>query len=183
MGVVNRNEETVMGMDVYGKAPENEAGEYFRRNVWGWRPLWTCVEHCAEEIASRVESPHTNDGTGLDADDSKELAKVLLEKVKDGTVLKWVEGFEQEKKDSPMEACAWCDATGIRTDQIGIEGGWHDMKLDDDIAKAVGREFGSCNACRGWGEQRNFMCSYGMEVECVSEFAEFLEHSGGFEIC
>ena len=29
-----------MGMDVYGIAPEKEWGEYFRSNVWWWRPLW-----------------------------------------------------------------------------------------------------------------------------------------------
>jgi hypothetical protein len=172
-----------MGMDVYGKAPENEAGEYFRRNVWGWRPLWTCVEYCAEDIASKVESPHTNDGTGLNADDSKELAKVLLEKVKDGTVLKWVEDFEQEKKNAPLEDCRICDATGIRTDELGMQAGHHDKKLDDDVAKEVGREFGWCNGCGGRGKNEAFMCSYGLDVECISEFAEFLENSGGFEIC
>jgi hypothetical protein len=28
-----------MGMDVYGKEPKSDKGEYFRNNVWWWRPL------------------------------------------------------------------------------------------------------------------------------------------------
>ena len=32
-----------MGMDVYGKEPKNETGEYFRSNVWWWRRLWDFV--------------------------------------------------------------------------------------------------------------------------------------------
>ena len=27
-----------MGMDVYGLEPRKEKGEYFRNNVWWWRP-------------------------------------------------------------------------------------------------------------------------------------------------
>ena len=34
-----------MGMDVYGIAPTSERGEYFRNNVWWWRPLW---DYCCE---------------------------------------------------------------------------------------------------------------------------------------
>jgi hypothetical protein len=34
-----------MGMDVYGKDAVSEKGEYFRNNVWYWRPLWNyCIE-------------------------------------------------------------------------------------------------------------------------------------------
>ncbi|QOR55575.1 MAG: hypothetical protein UMS36scaffold28_65 [Phage 59_13] len=29
-----------MGMDVYGVKPKSKQGEYFRNNVWSWRPLW-----------------------------------------------------------------------------------------------------------------------------------------------
>jgi hypothetical protein len=33
-----------MGMDVYGKKPSSKAGEYFRANVWSWRPIHTLCE-------------------------------------------------------------------------------------------------------------------------------------------
>ena len=63
-----------MGMDVYGKDAKNEKGEYFRRNVWGWRPLWNyCVDNY-EDLVGEV-SGHYNDGDGLDEAGSLELAK------------------------------------------------------------------------------------------------------------
>ncbi len=173
-----------MGMDVYGKNPENETGEYFRRNVWGWRPLWTLVEAVAEDLASRVEYAHTNDGDGLDAVDSKALSIELLKAIEDGRVEAFIKEYDEFKANLPMVECTICDGTGIRTDQIGIESGWHDKKLDEEVAKKVGREFGSCNACEGLGECENFLGHYYTpEVECVKEFAGFLEHCGGFEIC
>ena len=37
-----------MGMDVFGLAPKEEKGEYFRNNVWWWRPLWDFVAQIDE---------------------------------------------------------------------------------------------------------------------------------------
>ena len=51
-----------MGMDVYGKAPTAEVGEYFRRNVWGWRPLWDMCLDLFPELTEKVEYGHSNDG-------------------------------------------------------------------------------------------------------------------------
>ena len=65
-----------MGMDVYGVDPTTEDGAYFRRNVWGWRPLWTLVECIAEDVefeAIADVSGHFNDGDGLGAIDSVRL--------------------------------------------------------------------------------------------------------------
>jgi len=55
-----------MGMDVMGMNATSEKGEYFRNNVWWWRPLW---DYCLNEhgdIAGQVEHGHSNDGDGLD---------------------------------------------------------------------------------------------------------------------
>ena len=32
-----------MGMDVYGRNPDSQAGKYFRANVWSWRPIHALV--------------------------------------------------------------------------------------------------------------------------------------------
>ena len=172
-----------MGMDVYGKAPKNETGEYFRRNVWGWRPLWGCVEELGPDIAEKDESPQTNDGDGLNAEDSIALGYALLNAVEKGEVKKWIDEFRTAQADLPMEDCRICNSTGIRTDEVGRQAGQHDRKLDDEIAVIVGREFGWCNGCNGLGKQESIFTSYGVEEECVTEFADFLINSGGFEIC
>ena len=65
-----------MGMDVYGIAPEKEWGEYFRSNVWWWRPLWDYTAEIdrfyaeqkdANQLISKelYKSGHYNDGEGL----------------------------------------------------------------------------------------------------------------------
>ena len=38
-----------MGMDVYGRAPTSESGEYFRANVWSWHPIWNYCEVLAPD--------------------------------------------------------------------------------------------------------------------------------------
>ena len=40
---------TIMTMDVMGKHPTTEAGEYFRRSVWCWHPL---AEFCCSDVSS-----------------------------------------------------------------------------------------------------------------------------------
>ena len=172
-----------MGMDIYGKEPTNETGEHFRRNVWGWRPLWECVEALVPDVATKVESPHTNDGDGLGAIDAAALGYALHNAVEKGKALQWIEELRAAQADLPLEECQFCDSTGIRTDEVGMNAGQHDKKLDDEVAIIVGREFGWCNGCNGLGKQESIWTSYGVEEGCVTEFADFLIHSGGFEIC
>jgi hypothetical protein len=76
-----------MGMDVYGKAPSSPKGEYFRNNVWWWRPLADyCLEVSPETTAS-CSGWHTNDGDGLGEKDSLELAADLRACLLSGTTL------------------------------------------------------------------------------------------------
>ena len=43
-----------MGMDVYGERPRTNKGEYFRNNVWWWRPLWNYVSvECSDIITKK----------------------------------------------------------------------------------------------------------------------------------
>ena len=71
-----------MGMDVYGKNPTNEAGKYFRNNVWWWRPLATYIlETAPQSITSQCEHWGTNDGDGLDAERSSKLADFLRSQI------------------------------------------------------------------------------------------------------
>ena len=172
-----------MGMDVYGKNPANEAGSYFRRNVWGWHPLWGYVEDTYPEIAELVEHAHSNDGDGLNAEDSLKLAKLLMSDFESGKAEEYVAERNKALAELPFEECPICKGTGIRTDEIGKEYGWDTKTLEPDIAIIVGRTTGSCNACNGVGKQENWATNYFLEPDDVKEFAEFLENCGGFEIC
>lgn len=172
-----------MGMDVYGKNPKSEVGTYFRRNVWGWHPLWDYVENVHPEIAELVEHAHTNSGTGLGARNSKKLAKLLMADFDSGKVAEYVAERNKALSELPFEDCKICEGTGIRTDALGKSSGWHKKELDPDIAIIVGRTKGSCNACNGVGRREAWETNYYLYEDDIKEFAEFLVDCGGFEIC
>lgn len=172
-----------MGMDVYGKNATSEKGQYFRRNVWGWHPLWEYVENVHPEIAEKVEYAHSNDGDGLDAEDSKLLATLLMDDYKSGRVVEYVAQRQKYLADLPLDDCTLCGTTGIRSDEIGVQNGMPEKELSPEIQIITGRTIGWCNGCDGSGKREPWETNYYLEVEDIREFAEFLEDCGGFEIC
>lgn len=172
-----------MGMDVYGKEPATEKGTYFRRNVWGWRPLWQYVEDNHPEIAELVKYAQSNDGDGLNKAKSLQLAKLLNEDVISGKTKEYVQSRNEYLANLPLLDCELCGATGIRTDEIGIQNGMPERELSPEHASLYGRTKGYCNGCGGAGKKEDWQTSYYLDESDVVEFAEFLEHCGGFEIC
>ena len=69
-----------MRMDVIGINPAAEAGEYFRNNVWYWRPLWNYVIDVARDIVNDdvANGCHYNGGSGLNAEQAVALADRLV---------------------------------------------------------------------------------------------------------
>lgn len=172
-----------MGMDVYGKNPTAEHGEYFRNNVWFWRPLWSYVcGEFAEMTGSDPDSGFYNDGYGLDADGATRLGHAILDAVESGRVEEYRLNYMAELAKLPRTDCPHCEATGIRSDAIGVEAGMPEKALKPEVASVVGRDIGWCNGCDGIGTQEHFAHNYPFEVENVKVFAEFCIASGGFEI-
>lgn len=85
-------------MDVYGKAPANASGEYFRSTVWYWGPLWSYVETVAPTICVKVDQPYMNVGSGLTEPDSSELGEIIQQEIDSGRTEKYAERH-QERKD------------------------------------------------------------------------------------
>lgn len=172
-----------MGMDVYGKKPTNETGEYFRRNVWGWHPLWGYCEDVHPELVESVRHGHSNDGDGLDAEDSERLSVALLADLADGTVDNYI--VERRKHLASLERpeCKYCEGTGIRSDEIGIQHGQPEKELSLEESIFLGRTHGYCNGCNGEGKTDAWETHYYLERDDIQEFAEFLADCGGFEIC
>jgi len=171
-----------MGMDVMGKNATSKKGEYFRNNVWWWRPLWNYCEELHGEIVSQVEYGHSNDGDGLDADDARMLGEALLADIESGVTAEYHEQYRKYLSELPMKDCEYCGATGIRTDAVGVEHGMPTQELEPEVAILVGRTHGYCNGCRGEGRVEHFLTNYDFSVDNVREFAEFLLDCGGFEI-
>ena len=171
-----------MGMDVVGNNPTTEAGEYFRNNVWWWRPLWNyCCEVSPE--ARRVEHGHSNDGDGLNADDAIKLGKTLLVKIEVGHTAEYEANYNKERSVLPRVDCDLCNKTGIRSDGVGVQHGMPTKELDSVQASVLGRTHGWCNKCDGVGTVEHWGTHYPFSVDNVQEFANFVIASGGFSIC
>lgn len=160
-----------MGMDVYGRKPKNETGEYFRRNVWGWHPLW---QYCCEanpEITFKVENGHSNDGDGLNGSDTFRLAKSLKASLLDGSAAKYIKDRQEELDALPLEDCGYCSTTGERT--------W---KAGEGMNDTQETQIKTCNACHGKGKVKNWATNYSLDLEDIQQFHDFLISSGGFNI-
>lgn len=174
-----------MGMDVFGENPTDECGEYFRNNVWWWRPLWDYCCEVAPDIIDDDLSDHGyyNDGMGLNEDSARELGELLQELIAEGHTAEYEENYNAMLARLPRRKCQLCDGTGIRRDSVGISIGMPERKLDKAEAIVLGRTHGWCNACHGEGVADDFGTNYPFSVENVAKFAKFCLHSGGFSIC
>lgn len=169
-----------MGMDVYGKAATDGVGEYFRRSVWGWRPLAEYVVTRHPQIAAGCTYWQSNDGDGLDAAGAVELAKALRADVASGRAAAYVAQRNAHLAALPRLTCRVCQGRKRRTRD-------DDRRLVPDLV-AQGRwivpeEGIVCNGCQGEGTVEDSDTHYPLEVEDLVEFAEFCATSGGFEIC
>ena len=152
-----------MGMDVYGLNPTSDEGVFFRRNVWGWRPLVDLCQWLAPNIVKSWQAWHSNEGAGLDANGASELAMQLESAVSSGRIGAYVEGRNAQLAQMSDEPCEVCDGTGVRTDDHG--------------AKRI-----PCNICNGQGQRRPWATWYDLEESDVLDFLSLLKSCGGFEI-
>lgn len=155
-----------MGMDVFGKEPQDKTGEYFRNNVWWWRPLWHYCELVAPDVIPADNLGGTNDGWGLDAEGSVALADLLQKQIDAGGCAEHAAERDKQLKALPDEPCRICEGTGQRAE-----------------APEAGPGDQPCNGCKGTGKTRPWDCAYPFDVDNVEGFVKFLRTCGGFEIC
>ena len=56
-----------MGVDISGRKPTTNEGDYFRANWWGWRPINYICQLAAEQSKLKIDFSYwgSNDGKGL----------------------------------------------------------------------------------------------------------------------
>lgn len=158
-----------MGMDVYGKNPKNEKGEYFRNNVWWWHPLWDYCLNNHPEIAQKVKHGHSNDGDGLDSADAYKLGILLRQDYHSGFAKDYEKKYAEYIENLPLEDCTICNQTGKLT--------FKSVGSDSE------EEVRECGRCNGTGKAENWFKNYPFSIENLKEFSEFCINSGGFSIC
>ena len=73
-------------------------GNYFRNNVWWWRPLWHYVCNSCDDILTEedIEGGASNSGHKINADKALEIGVRLHTAVLDGSVQEWKDGYDKE---------------------------------------------------------------------------------------
>ena len=151
-------------------------GDYFRSNVWWWRPLADYVikfTGCVEE--DDINLWHENSGHEVDDETAKQIHNQLQVLIESGHTQKFQDDYEKERKK--MEK---------HNDKI-------EKKLDK-FCKSVEKKLGKTNVAPmdfpkedkdKWDKiynEKMFSASYPFSVDHVKEFAEFCRFSGGFKI-
>lgn len=148
-----------MGMDVYGYAPTQKEGEYFRNNIWWWHPLADYIELIAPDEAAGCAHWHSNDCDGLDEDQASALADKLQAEIDSGRCLRYAvsRGTVGNGGTTSAEANQTINAFMGALNQIAED---EDSKLETPTET-----------------------DFPFSVDNVQEFVIFLRHCGGFEIC
>ena len=154
-----------MGMDLY--STKNE--EYFRANIWSWRPIWRLVATECEEFLPEeaYESGSVNDGYKIPED----LALQIHEKLSTLNIPKAIKEYHYYLDTLPLEDCTYCDGNGIRDDE-NVKGKCNNCNTEYTKAEGV-----------PVGKEKNFQTNYRMDKEHIEEFIDFCKTSRGFQIC
>jgi len=77
-----------MGFDIVGIKAKSKKGEYFRNNVWYWRPLWSYICNECDDILTikQAEAGCFNDGIKISKAKAERIAKRIQERLDDGSV-------------------------------------------------------------------------------------------------
>ena len=97
-----------MGMDVLGKNPVTEIGDYFRNNISWWHPLAIYCCEVASDITQHCKYWHSNYGDGLNNALSLALADRLEAELATGRAHLYARTHHVEHR----EPCRLCESTG-----------------------------------------------------------------------
>lgn len=165
-----------MGFDISGLNPKNEKGEYFRNNVWFWRPLAHYVLEETKVISQNdKEKWHYNDCHEITKQEALQIAKQLRHLINSGHTKKFSRDWETRRKKIEKYNEQVEKELEVHTKQVQTK-----MK-DSNLAP---KDFPKKDLDK-WERiysKKNSDGSYPFSVENVEEFAEFCENSGGFSI-
>ena len=170
-------EETDKYFKEKSKYQEEVVGDYFRNNVWWWRPLANYVIQftgCIDESDQVAWSE--NGGHEVDDQTAKQIHNQLKVLIESGHTQKFQDDYEKERLKAEK----------------------HNDKVEKELkkfCKSVEKRLGKTNLAPAefpkadhdeWERiyhKRKWNASYPFSVENVKEFAEFCRFSGGFKIC
>jgi hypothetical protein len=161
-----------MGFDLYSTGDHKTSkGEYFRNNVWWWRPLAQYVIEYTKCVSKEdAQRWNYNDYHEVDEDEAKAIAKQLKHLLKTGHTKKHAEQYERERKKAEEFNKKIEKQTEALQNKVGKD------IAPNDYSKEDKKKWDSLQAKKIWEAY------YPFSVTNVKEFAEFCEDSRGFRI-
>ena len=156
---------------------KDNPGEYFRNNVWFWRPLWNFVCNNCQDILNEDDMMGGESNSGYEISEHKAelIGRRLSALLADGTV-------DEVHRINALEIAKSKAHNEIIEEEL------------ENIKKACKKEHGKDVAPANypepyytqWSElqsQEKWSAHYPFDKENIEDFAKFCLESGGFEIC
>jgi len=152
-------------------------GDYFRANVWWWRPIWDFTCYKCDDVLSQDDISYgsSNDNHFINKAKSKKIAIRLNKAIKDGSAKK----YEDQVTAIVDRAKIKNDAIDKKLEELKEEVVKATSKNDivpSDYPKSFKKKWDEIYAGRDWG------ASYPFNTEYLKEFSDFCKESGGFYI-
>ena len=182
---INWDTATQNEKEIYWEAQDKfraeNPGDYFRANVWGWRPIWNFVcEVCPDILTEEdYEKGHYNDNHLIEEDRARDIAKRLRQKMdlaRDRQKKYEADAPNKEKFNQMLEDTAtflYEKISKPKTPLITCPG---DMKIHDP------ENYKRWEKLTHYDNLKFDEMSYPIDADSIEEFANFAEHSGGFRI-
>ena len=158
-----------MYFEAVDKWEEENPGDYFRSNWWGWRPIVCLVDAACQMNGFKVDTQswHYNDGAGPETQEECDKIADALESILGGsqTLLK--------EEGDRIYACmgSWCT----------MEGGFVGSKLEEELNEQYppGTVLSSSVIA---SDGQMVQSSHGASLAHIKHFIKFLRNCGGFQV-
>ena len=179
-GWVDFNKMSDADKKAYFKAQDqhkkDNPGEYFRANVWFWRPIWNFV-CCFCDFLSEDDCDKgcSNSGEQISKTKALKIASRLRKLDKSGFIQEWEDemmiSFNKAKKNNEKVRLELKEFQNEMSLKYGVGTPPKDYDKDDH------KKWEEIYAKEDWAG------SYPPSRKYIMEFAVFCQESGGFEIC
>ena len=165
-------------LELQSEWENNNPGNYFRNNVWWWRPLWTFTcDHCADFLTEDdMNGGCYNDSYIITENKAIAIAERLYEALKEPETQEYLDNhmkvMEKAKKHNEM-----IEQEKKALDEIAVAITGDKNVAPIDYPKDLKKKFDELMKKRDWAS------SYPINRENIENFARFAEQSGGFSIC
>ena len=160
-----------MGVDISGKKPKTEAGDYFSSNWWGWRPILALSE--AAMLSSKLDYDTSywgsNDGKGLSTQKQCDKLADAIELLISNN---YNEYLTTDEDRIYIVMGMWCEAGTGKFIPSEVQSVLNDQYEYGDIL------YGPVVAVNGTLAESSYSTSLGR----LKEWITFLRNCGGFKI-